>query len=584
MARIPDEFINEVLARTDMVSVVRQYVPGLKKSGSSYMGLCPFHEEKSPSFSINPDKNLYHCFGCGAGGNTIGFLMRKSGMAYMDTLRELAEQAGLELPRQGGLDPDAGNRQHGAYEALGQAADFYQKQLHSDAGKVARDYLKQRGVDGETAKLFELGYAPQGWDNLSRRLKVPEELLLQAGLVKPRDNGRGCYDVFRDRLVFPIRSHVRGRVVAFGARALRDEDKPKYLNSPESEVFSKRREWYGLHRLKASNRARQVFVVEGYMDVVSMVGHGLPEAVASLGTAVSVEQLQTLFRFFPSVVFCFDGDAAGRKAAHRAMENLLPMLHADIDVRFMFLPEGHDPDSMVRESGPDALRQLQDSMGALDFLRQHLRGGDKAPAGADAKARLIHAARETLAGLRDPIIRGVMVANMAEDFAMQAESVEQMLEAGKDSFRPPAQAVDADENPKPLMSHVVSLLLQEPGLMSQYREQVEAFPEVKEREFFMEWLDVVTRNPEISGGGMLEHWRGSSYGERLQGLAATPMLLQDANSISRELNDAMRRLDLSLCRKRRKMLLVKGLGELSQSQAEELRALRRRIGGGGRQD
>ena len=581
MARIPDDFINEVLARTDMVSVVRQYVPSLKKSGSSHLGLCPFHEEKTPSFSINPDKNLYHCFGCGAGGNTIGFLMRKSGMAYMDTLRELAEQAGLDLPQQGGFDPDADNRQQEAYEVLRLAADFYRKQLYSDAGKAARDYLKQRGVNKETAELFELGYAPPGWDTLARELRVSEKLLQQAGLVKPRDGGRGCYDVFRDRLMFPIRSHVRGRVVAFGARALRDEDKPKYMNSPESEVFLKRREWYGLHRLKASNRAKQVFVVEGYMDVVSMVGHGLPEAVASLGTAVSVEQLQTMLRFFPSVVFCFDGDDAGRKAAYRAMENLLPMLHADIDVRFMFLPEGHDPDSMVRASGADALRQHRDSMGVLDFLRQHLRGGDKAPAGADAKARLIYAARETLTGLRDPIIRGVMVANMAEDFAMQAKSVEQMLESGKDSFRPPAQSVDVDENPKPLMSHVVTLLLQEPGLISQYKEQIEAFPEIKEKQFFQEWLDVVTRNPEISSGGMLEHWRGSSYGERLQSLAAVPVLLQDAKSINRELSDAMRRLDLSLCKKRRKALLAKGLAELSQSQAEELKELRHRIGQGG---
>ena len=572
MARVPDEFIQDVLARTDMVSVVRQYVPSLKKSGTSYMGLCPFHEEKTPSFSIDPAKNLYHCFGCGAGGNTIGFVMRKAGMTYIDTVHELATRAGLDMPQQEGFD-DKGRQQ--LYDVLEKASSYYQQKLQSEAGKEARQYLQQRGIDEATARHFELGYAPPGWDNLKKNLKADSKTLLQAALTKQGQRGRGEYDVFRDRVVFPIRSHVRGRVVAFGGRVLNDDDKPKYLNSPESEVFAKRREWYGLHLQKTvKKRPDRVFVVEGYMDVVSMAAHGLPEAVASLGTSVSAEQLQALFRFFPAVVFCFDGDSAGRTAAERTLDNLLPLLHAKVDISFMFLPEGEDPDSMVRKDGADALRQ-HSTTGVLDFLRQQIRGGNIAPEGTDARARLVSEARDRLTSLKDPIIRSMVLENMAQDFAMQTEVIEKLLQPTEDTRT--ANTTDKSDSSRPLMSYAITLLLHEPAMIKEYKDQVKTLPEVQEKQFFAEWLQVVEQNPEIPGGTMLEHWRGTRYSDRLQELAATPILLKENNAIKREFSDTWNRLQLILCKKRIQALLKKGIEQLTEDQAQELRKLRGRV-------
>ncbi len=583
MANIPDDFIQDVLARADIVSVVRQYVPSLKKAGSSYTGLCPFHDEKTPSFKVDPGKNLYYCFGCGAGGNTIGFVMRKSGMSYLDTLQELASQAGMELPQRTGADSEVDQRRRQIYDLLERATGFYREQLQGAGGRAARDYLQQRGIDEATISRFELGYAPSGWDSLRAALNVPEALLLQAGLVKRKSEGRSSYDVFRDRLMFPIRSHVRGRVVAFGGRVLRDEDKPKYLNSPESEVFSKRREWYGLHLQKsAAKRPDKVFVVEGYMDVVSMACHGLPEAVASLGTAVSDEQLQSLLRLFPAVVFCFDGDAAGGRAARRVLDNLLPILQARADMGFMFLPDGEDPDSLVRATGAGSLRE-RNVLGVLDFLRRELRGGEHAPEGEDNKARLLETARDALGKLRDPIVRGLVVENMAADFAMRAELVEQMMQPGPGStsgngtVASTTHAGGQDGSSLPLMRQAVALLVHKPQLALQHRDKIKAFPEVVEKKFFSEWLSVLDKNPDISSGAMLEHWRGSSYGERLQQLAAMPILLQDEIAMERELGAALQRLELVLCKKRINALLSHGLSVMNDADKEEWRLLQQHI-------
>ncbi|SDB44946.1 DNA primase [Pseudidiomarina indica] len=375
---IPKSFIQDLIERADVVEVVDSRVP-LKKAGKNYQACCPFHHEKTPSFTVAPDKQFYHCFGCGEHGNALDFLMKFDGLEFPEAVEELAHMLGLEVPRETSSNPAADARKRAQeasdYEQMERAAKFFTHQLrhHQNSSQVI-DYLKGRGISGETVKQFQIGYAPDGWDGLLKALGTDQrsrQQLIDLKLINRNDQGRH-YDFFRDRLMFPIRDR-RGRVVGFGGRILQG-DGPKYLNSPETRIFHKGRELYGLYEARQAYRELpQVVIVEGYMDVVALAQAGINFAVASLGTATTTEQLQLLFRATRQVTCCYDGDRAGRDAAWRALENALPLLHDGIELKFLFLPEGEDPDSLVRKEGADGfLQRLAQAQSFTDYFFSHL--------------------------------------------------------------------------------------------------------------------------------------------------------------------------------------------------------------------
>ena len=382
---IPQTFIQELLSRADVVDIVGRYVQ-LKKGGANFMGLCPFHGEKSPSFSVSPTKQFYHCFGCGKNGNAIGFLMDHAGMSFVEAVKDLAQQYGMQVPEEEGTPQDRARaaeqrqKQTTLNDVLEKAGDAYRKHLKDSPRAV--DYFKGRGVSGDVAKQFGLGYAPEGWRSLASTFPhYDDPLLVESGLVilnaanaESADDEKR-YDRFRDRVMFPIRN-VKGECIGFGGRVLGD-DKPKYLNSPETPVFSKGRELYGLFEARSSLREMgYALVTEGYMDVVALAQLGFPNAVATLGTACTNDHVQKLFRFTDSVVFSFDGDAAGRRAARKALDAALPFASDVRSVKFLFLPAEHDPDSFIRENGKDAfLRYVNEAVPLSRFLIDAARDG-----------------------------------------------------------------------------------------------------------------------------------------------------------------------------------------------------------------
>lgn len=370
---IPRDFIETLLSRVDIVEVINQRVP-LKKAGATYKACCPFHQEKSPSFNVSPVKQFYHCFGCGASGDALKFIMEYEGLSFIEAVESLAAQVGLEVPRvkQTPQAAKQAERSRDFYEVMAMVAKFYRQQLRDHANaEQAKTYLRNRGLTADIAKTFLIGYAPPGWDNLVAGLKADAKLkaqLVEMGMLIQKDDGK-LYDRFRQRIMFPIRDG-RGRVVAFGGRVLLPEDQPKYLNSPETPIFHKSYALYGLYELRQSRQKfDNIIVVEGYMDVVALAQFGVRNAVATLGTATTVDHLQMLFRQVDEVVFCFDGDAAGLKAAWKALELSLPMLEQTRSVKFLFLPQGEDPDSMVRAEGAEGfLKRASEAMTLSQFL------------------------------------------------------------------------------------------------------------------------------------------------------------------------------------------------------------------------
>ncbi|MDY0012990.1 MAG: DNA primase [Rhodocyclaceae bacterium] len=418
---IPQSFIQELLARVDIVDVIERHLP-LKKGGVNYFACCPFHGEKSPSFSVSPSKQFYHCFGCGAHGSAIGFLMEYQGLTYVDAIRELAGQLGMAVPEE--RDSPAARRQAANVpltELMAAAARFYREQLK--LAPQAIDYLKTRGLTGEIAARFGIGYAPDGWNALQGAFPdYNAAALLEAGLVIENDQGRR-YDRFRDRIMFPIQDS-RGNVIGFGGRVL-GSGEPKYLNSPETPLFEKGRELYGIVQARQGIRdAGCAIVVEGYMDVVALAQFGVSNAVATLGTATTPTHIQKLFRQTDRVVFCFDGDAAGRKAAWRALESSLEALADDKQAAFLFLPPEHDPDSFVRAEGAEAFRQAATSaLPLVDFLLRHLRE-DCDAATAEGRARLVHEAKPLVLKLAAPLLRLQLVKAIAKTSDLTQAEVE----------------------------------------------------------------------------------------------------------------------------------------------------------------
>ncbi len=512
--KIPPEFIDQLLARLDVVDIVGRRVP-LQRAGHEFKARCPFHDEKTPSFYVSPAKQFYHCFGCGAHGTAIGFLMEYEGLGFRDAVEELAAEVGLELPRE--IAFEQGPDLRPLYQTLERAAAWYRDQLkRHPAASRARDYLRQRGLSNEVIESFGIGFAPPGWRNLLEAVGE-EARLLEAGLLSKKE-GR-AYDRFRDRIIFPIRDG-RGRVVAFGGRVLGDET-PKYLNSPETGVFHKGRELYGLYEARRALKGiDRLLVVEGYMDVVALAQFGIRNAVATLGTATTSDHLRKLFRAAPEVVFCFDGDRAGRKAAWKALEAALPMLRDGRQARFLFLPEGEDPDTQVRKEGPDAFRRrLAQAVPLSDFLFEQLADGVDT-ATLDGRARLVALVRPHVEKLPAGVFRRMMEQRLAELAGTRLELKRPTEEAGQRRGR---RLPGRPGTLKPL-HRAIALLLQYPEL-ARLDDLPDGWRAMEGRgvEVLQRLLEMCRRNPNMTTAILVEHWSDDAMRHHLARLAATPL-------------------------------------------------------------
>ena len=422
---IPQDFINDLVDRSDIVEVIGRRV-SLKKAGKEFKACCPFHDEKTPSFTVVPSRGFYHCFGCGAHGTAIGFLMEFEHMDFVGAVEALAAMVGVEVPRAEGDRPT--QRYDALFELLGKAEKFWQQVLRDTPAAI--EYLRGRGIDGVTLQRFGIGYAPDGWDTLAQQFgtsDVDKEKLLAAGLVVRKDNGQH-FDRFRGRIMFPIRD-ARGRCIGFGGR-LTGAGEPKYLNSPETVLFHKGRELYGLWEARqALRQIERLVVVEGYMDVVALARQGIDFAVATLGTATTADHLNRLFRLTEDVVFCFDGDAAGRKAAWRALETTLPHLREGRQVRFVFLPERHDPDSYVNEFGAaEFVALMESSMPLSEFLLGELES--RSDGSVDGRARLAEQAGPLVARVPPGVYRDLLLRSLADRVGLSPEQLGRSIDTG----------------------------------------------------------------------------------------------------------------------------------------------------------
>mgnify|MGYP001546513867 CR=1 FL=1 len=566
MARIPDAFIDDLLARTDLVEVIGARVP-LKRQGREYSARCPFHDERSPSFTVSPTKQFYHCFGCGAHGTAISFLMNYDRLEFLDAVEELAKRAGMEVPKDT-FQRNASGETQDLYAALDSAAQFFRKQL--DANPKALDYLKTRGVDAENRSRFGIGYAPESWDALKNALGTDERrlrLLESAGLFSKNDTGR-MYDKFRKRIMFPIHDR-RGRVIAFGGRVTDKDDSPKYLNSPETALFHKGRELYGLWQVRqAHSKIERLIVVEGYMDVVALFQFGVTQAVATLGTATTPDHAELLFRNAADVIFCFDGDKAGRGAAWKALESALPRMRDGRQAFFLFLPDGEDPDSIVRKDGAAGFEaRLHHATPLSEFLFAEL-GKDVNLATLDGRARLAERARPLLAQIPDGAFRDLMHARLTEIAGVGAAV------PGK---QPTPQTAPAHARAVPrrsLVRSAIALLLQSPDL-AQAASWPPLFAALRQPgiELFVELIALLRERPQLTTGALLEHFSEREESAALQKLALQS-LPGDSAIWRNEWRDALAQLDQQTLQQRVDELKARqSEAALNDEEKDELRAL-----------
>jgi DNA primase len=577
MGLIPASFIDELMSRTDIVEVINARVP-LKKAGREYKACCPFHGEKTPSFTVSATKQFYHCFGCGAHGTALGFLMDYEHLEFPEAVEELASLAGLEVPREQAASRD---RRPDLYGTLEAAASFYREQLKRHEGAI--HYLKARGISGATAATFGIGYAPDEWEGLLKRCGTDEsavQRLAAAGMLIERDNGT-FYDRFRGRVMFPIRD-ARGRVIAFGGRVL-GADEPKYLNSPETPLFHKGRELYGLYEARqALRQIPRLLVVEGYMDVVGLHEAGIHWAVATLGTATTPEHLERLFRVTEEVVFCFDGDRAGRQAAWRALENALPTLREGRQVRFLFLPEGEDPDSLVRAEGAAAFAdRLKGALALSEYLHNEL-AAKVDLASLDGRARLAELAKPLVARVPDGVFRTLLVDRIAGAVGMDPGAYARFVAA---AAPPPARPQPAARPPRhappgrgSLVRRAITLVVHFPAQAAGARLAADvAAAERPGMELLAALLEDVARSPNLSTGGLLERWRDHEAWPHLQTLATVDLVTTEEVALA-ELQDCLARLEEEEVRRRHEELIeISQAARLTDDQRAELRTLGTRL-------
>ncbi|MGS2742810.1 DNA primase [Halomonas sp. LS-001] len=548
--QIPQRFIDDLLSRVDVVEVVGERVQ-LKKAGRNYSGLCPFHQENTPSFTVSADKQFYHCFGCGAHGSALRFLMEYDKLPFPEAVEQLAGRLGLEVPREGADDPRAREREKKRDQGvnlLELAASFYRERIVMQEGQAAQQYLNERGLSPDVVKTYGVGYAPAGWDALKQHLSargVSEAVQVEYGLLINHETSGRTYDRFRDRVMFPIRD-LRGRTIAFGGRVLGDA-KPKYLNSPETPVFHKGRELYGLYEARQSpDRLEQLVLVEGYMDVVALAQFGIRNAVATLGTATTEDHLRRLFRMVSRVVFCFDGDRAGRQAASRALETVLPQMIDGREARFLFLPEGDDPDDLVRREGAQAFKnRVTCAMPLSEFLFEQAAQGRDLNA-VEGRERFASQMLVALSKVPEGMLRSLLFEELSRRSGLreaQLTSLLQQQEARRLPAAPPSDASqdaafagDAPQAPAKKggtqrrgvlspVAQIIQLLLHEPSLVEVVDESLEWLPENEEGNLCRELLALLQagrfRSPQV----VLAHFQGSAQGQWLTALAQQELLM-----------------------------------------------------------
>ncbi len=538
--RIPQSFIDELLARVDVVDVVDSRVK-LKKTGKNYSACCPFHNENTPSFTVSPDKQFYYCFGCGASGTALRFVMEFDGLSFPDAVEKLADQMNMAVPREAASQREVQQEQEhqSLFKRMEAASQFFERQLREhDKRDRAIQYLKGRGLSGKAAKFFGIGYAPPGWDNLQEALgtdKTAVRELVTSGMLIEKDDGR-TYDRFRDRIMFPIRD-ARGRYIAFGGRVLGDE-KPKYLNSPETPIFQKNRELYGLYEArKIRQKLTRFVIVEGYMDVVALAEFGIHYAVATLGTATSEHHLRRLFKIVPEVIFCFDGDDAGRTAAARAMETALPVLSDGVQARFLFLPDGEDPDTLVRQEGRDGFeKRLNESLHLPEFLFEQLKQQVDFDT-LDGKARLDKMAAPLIGKLPKGTLRSLMEKRLEDMIGTRSAAMAAVNETTPEPEPeiddgvsmpdiitepvPPSHAPDTEDPLAPMVHRAISSLVRFPGL-AQELSIPETEAETEYERLLFEILKRLHQSPQQESIGLLIQWIGSPYEPELKALADHP--------------------------------------------------------------
>ena len=510
--RIPKQFIDDLINKADIVDVVDSRV-ALKKRGKEHIACCPFHNEKSPSFTVNQSKQFYHCFGCGAHGTALSFIMEYERLDFVDAVETLAAEYHMDVPREQGNYEQKQEDKSPIYNVLENAANSYASELKTSQRAI--EYLKNRGLSGEVAKTFQMGYAPDSWDFILAQHGTSSEsksACLKAGLSIEK-NPQKHYDRFRDRIMFPIRDR-RGRVIGFGGRIL-DKGEPKYLNSPETPVFHKGEELYGLYEARqAVKDLQRIIIVEGYMDVVALAQHGIPYAVATLGTATSREQISKLFRIVPELIFCYDGDAAGKKAAWRALENSLPVLRDGVQARFLFLPDGEDPDTLIRQEGQNAFeQQLDHAMPLSDFMLNHL-AEPLDLSSPDGKARLSEQAKPLISKISEGVFKDLLFVQLEKMIGLSSSTLQHHL-PGEHA----EQSMLTQHSSPALKKHQVSmtptrlaiaLLLQHPGIAKQCE-----IPELLRNSnmpgltLLIQLHDTIVQTSANSPSVLLERWRNT---------------------------------------------------------------------------
>jgi DNA primase len=566
--RIPQNFIDELLSRIDIVDLIDGYLP-LKKNGREYVACCPFHSEKTPSFTVSPTKQFYHCFGCGAHGTAIGFLMEYEHLNYREAIESLAQKLKIEIPHEGRSSVESVQKSVDNYELLAKATDFYRLSLRRH--QPAIKYLKGRGLTGEIALRYVLGYAPAAWDALIRHLQpvASADVLVSMGLVIRKDEG-GYYDRFRNRIMFPLRD-TRGRVIGFGGRII-DEGAPKYLNSPETDLFHKGRLLYGWYEArKTLGKIDKIVVVEGYMDVVALAQYGVQNAVATLGTATTREHIRQIFRSAHEIVFCFDGDRAGRSAAWRALENLLPEFRDGVNAHFMFLPEGDDPDSLIRREGLEGWSKRVAHATPLDsYLLATLQ--DTQLVGAGARAQLVARAKPLINLLQDGVFKERLMIELGKLAGVSLDKLAATLAGVPQTSALTEDKFSVQRTPVRL---AIALLLNQPALAGGLPElawlKTLELPGIP---LLMEIIETLQSNPHISSASLIERYRHSEHYRHLSKLMEWTSPQDNVGDQQALFLDVIGMLDRKRRDQRTDQLLIKARGgKLSIVELAELRRL-----------
>jgi DNA primase len=594
LGRIPQHFIDELIARADIVEIIGARVP-LKKSGREFKACCPFHNEKTPSFWVSPDKQFYHCFGCGKHGTALGFLMDHDHLAFPEAVEELATRLGLEVPHEGALESGARRADEPLYELMGRVAGFYAESLAREPR--ARDYLAARGLTAQTIERFAIGYAPHSWNELLRRFGADEaarKRLSEGGLIIERERGQlrdgeRHYDRFRDRIMFPIRD-ARGRVIAFGGRII-DAGEPKYLNSPETVLFHKGRELYGLYETRrARPKLSRLVIVEGYMDTVQLHQSGIDYAVATLGTATTGEHLRRLFRMVPAVIFAFDGDRAGRGAAWRALQQALPEAREGREIRFLFLPQGHDPDTLVAAEGRAAFEQrLQGAVPLSEYLVRELSEQSELTH-ADGRARFAETARPLFAKVPEGVYRELLLERLAEVVGLSSQRLEELWSQGRAGAapaaapqrRPPARGGTRAAGRGSLVRQAIVRLLHYPSIAGEVTAAERAGLDASDEAgvgLLRELIDNLREHPAQIPAQLIQRWSGREGAEALQKLLEREEVITGTTAAAEEFRAALVKLSDQAAGRRLEALEAKSrAGNLAATEIEEFQRLIENLG------